>query len=143
MPIQEEKSNQICSHVFHCSHLLEPDALGRLSTELAEQANAWSLILPRSVISCELLLKCRDCVTSFGGRLKYRLCSLNKPISLETEELRKSFDCNGKHFQMKIPPNIFLLIQIRYKYFLYKKQMYFILSIRTKKIINWRRLLYV
>lgn len=36
-------------------HLLDPDADGRLSTELAEHANAWSLILPRSPFSCELL----------------------------------------------------------------------------------------
>lgn len=39
----------------HFQNLLEPEALGKLSTELAEQANAWSLMLPLSVLSCELL----------------------------------------------------------------------------------------
>lgn len=69
-------------------HLLEPEALGKLSTELAEQANAWSLILPRSVLSCELL---KSLDVSFVA-LKFRLFSLKTPISFG--ELRISFDWN-------------------------------------------------
>lgn len=72
--------------VFVFVYLLEPDALGKLSTELAEQANAWSLMLPRSVLSWELL---KSLDVSFVAT-KFRPFSLNAPISFA--ELRISPD---------------------------------------------------
>lgn len=74
---------------------LEPDALGKLSTELAEHANAWSLILPRSVLSCELL---KSLDTSLAP-LNFRVESLNLFISFG--ELRSSFDCRNKYKNRK------------------------------------------
>lgn len=68
------------------NNLLEPEALGKLSTELAEHANAWSLILPRSVLSWELL---KSLEVSFVAT-KFLPFSLNTPISFG--ELRISLD---------------------------------------------------
>lgn len=66
---------------------LEPDALGKLSTELAKQANAWLLMLPRSVLSCDML-KPRE--TSLAP-LNFRVASLN--VGKSFGEFRTSFGC--------------------------------------------------
>lgn len=79
----------ITTLVLNGIYSLEPDALGKLSTELAEQANAWSLMLPRSVLSWEML---KSLDTSLAAPLNIRwLFSLKTPISFG--EFRKSFDC--------------------------------------------------
>lgn len=74
--------------VLRLRYSLEPEALGKLSTELAEYANAWSLILPRSVLSWELL---KSLEVSFVATKFRTPFSLNVPISFG--ELRISLVC--------------------------------------------------